>query len=60
MSKREPEQSTLNVLYIALAALQSMNSDLRKIGRGRPDDGAHPDCPIEIVRAEIARLERDA
>ena len=60
MSERPPEQSTLNVLYIALAELRNMNSELRKIGRGRPEDAAHPDCAIEIVRERIAHLELDA
>ena len=35
----------------------SMNADLRKIGRGRNDDGAHPDCPIDVARALLVRIE---
>ena len=30
-----------------------MNRDLRAIGKGRPEDGAHPDCPIDKAAAAL-------
>lgn len=37
----------------------SMNADLRRIGRGRPEDGSHPDSPIESARVAIAEAEEE-
>ena len=47
----------LAALEELLAESLSMNADLRRIGKGRPEDGAHPDCAIEQVRAAIARAK---
>lgn len=49
-------------LLAALEGLLSeslnMNAELRKIGKGRPEDGAHPDCPIDVARAAIANAKQ--
>lgn len=37
-----------------LAEALAMNAALRKIGKGRPEDGSHPDCAIEAARAALA------
>lgn len=46
-------------LAAALAALlaehRDMNAALRTIGRGVPEDGAHPDCPADMARCALAR-----
>lgn len=40
-------------LAVALDELRSMNRDLRAIGKGRPEDGAHPDCAIHVVMCAL-------
>lgn len=37
-----------------LAEYEAMNSELRKIGKGRPDDGAHPDSPAQVARQALS------
>jgi hypothetical protein len=45
----------LEALRALLIEHAEMNADLRKIGRGRNEDGSHPDCPADMARAVIEK-----
>jgi hypothetical protein len=47
----------LDALKELKAEYQIMNMELRAIGRGRNDDGAHPDCAYQVALDTIAKAE---
>ena len=47
----------LEALRGLLHEAEAMNSELRHIGKGRPDGGAHPDSPLDIARETIHKAE---
>lgn len=38
-----------------LTEAEAMNTELRAIGKGRDDDCAHPDCPIDIAHVAVVK-----
>jgi len=61
LARKQQLRDSAPALRVALIRLLAetleMNAELRRIGRGRPEDGAHPDCPIEIARDALFGLE---
>lgn len=47
----------LEALRALLAEHAEMNAELRAIGKGRPEDSAHPDCPADMAFVAIAKAE---
>jgi hypothetical protein len=45
------------VLCALLAEHAEMNAELRALGRGRPQDGSHPDCPADMARVALAKVK---
>ena len=50
----------LAALEVARDEMLAMNVTLRQYGRGHPEDGAHPDCAVEVVRAALAKAKGEA
>ena len=52
----------LSACEALLSEYDSMNSELRHIGKGRPesDDGAHPDSAGQVARAAIAAAKGES
>jgi hypothetical protein len=46
--------NTRQALRNLLSEHADMNAELRKVGRGRNEDGAHPDCPADVARCVLA------
>jgi len=59
--KIDDRDNIIEELVAALGSLiwqhKDMNGDLRKIGKGRSEDGSDPYCPAEKARTALAKAK---
>ena len=60
VTEHDQERAAIEAAHEAVGRLMDewmeMNRELRAIGRGRPYDGAHPDCPIQRAKDAMREL----